>query len=88
MGGDIVRGIVAGLQPDQEAGTFKSVPDMRLYPPTGLNIKAPDSANWHILKLPNPVPADNKNIQVQINNSYGGGADLKVMFNILAPAIR
>src|SRR5690606_17601378 len=33
LGGDIDRGMIAGLEPDQEAGQFGIVPNMRLYPP-------------------------------------------------------
>lgn len=88
LGGNIDRGIIEGLEPDQEAGAFKSVPDMRLYPPTGLNIRDPNPANWHILELPGPVPVNNKNIQVKINDAYQGGADLNLMFELLAPAIQ
>ncbi|MHC4269818.1 MAG: putative adhesin [Planctomycetota bacterium] len=87
LGGDIDRGFIRGLVPDQEAGPFKNIPDMRLYPPNGLNIRRPNPANWHVLELPNRVPVDNKNIQVQINGLYRGGADLKVLFKLLAPAI-
>jgi hypothetical protein len=88
LGGQIDRGIVAGLDPDQEAGPFKSVPDMRLFPPTGLHIKRPDLTRWHVLQLPAPVPFDGKNLQVQIDTRYPGGASLKTLFKLLEPAIQ
>jgi len=88
LGGDIDRGIIVGLEPDQEAGPFRTIPDMRLFPPTGLHIRTPNPATWHILELPGVVPVDNKNIQVRINNAYPGGGSLKIMFDLLAPAIR
>jgi hypothetical protein len=87
LGGDIDRGIITGLDPDQEAGPFKSVPNMRLFPPTGLNIRAPDATNWHVIKLPCAVPADNKNLQVQIASTHGGGGSLETLLSLLEPAI-
>ncbi len=88
LGGDIDRGIVSGLTPDQEAGQFQNIPCMRLYPPHGLNIRAPNSATWHVIKLPAAVPVDDKNIQVQIQTGYGGGGNLTTLFKLLDPAIR
>lgn len=90
FGGELDQGKVAGIEPDQEAGPFMTVPDMRLYPPTDppLHIRTPDLGKWNVLRLPAPVPVDDKNIQVQIDDAYGGGADLKIMFEILEPAIR
>ena len=62
---------------------------MRLFPPTGLNIRTPaNQANWHVVKLPAPVPADNKNLQIQIDPAYAGGADLKTILSFLDPALR
>ena len=88
LGGSIDRGFVTGLEPDQEAGPFKSVPDMRLFPPTGLNIRTPSLSNWHVLKLPCRIPVDRKNIQIQIDPAYPGGASLSVLFSYLDAAIR
>jgi hypothetical protein len=88
LGGDIDRGIIAGLRPDQEAGPHRNIPDMRLYPPHGLHIRQPNPATWQVVTLPAPVPSGNKNLQVQINDQYGGGASLSVMFQLLMPAIR
>ncbi len=87
LGGDIDRGIIAGLEPDQEAGPFKTVPDMRLFPPSGLHIRRPDPRRWHVLHLPGLIPVDDKNIQVQIKPHYQGGASLSVLLKLLAPAI-
>jgi hypothetical protein len=89
FGGDLDRGIIKGVEPDQEAGPFKTVPNMRLFPPTGLNIRTPTNmGKWHIIKLPQRVPADNKNIQIQIDPAYPGGADLKTILTYLDPALR
>jgi hypothetical protein len=89
LGGDLDRGIVQGMSPDQEAGPFKSVPNMRLFPPTGLTIKTPSNpGKWHIVKLPQRVPVDNKNLQIQIDSAYPGGADLKTILSFLEPALR
>ncbi|MEY3172304.1 MAG: hypothetical protein RLZZ436_217 [Planctomycetota bacterium] len=85
LGGDIDRGSIAGLEPDQEAGPFHSIPDMTLTPPVGLNIRTPDPATWHCLRLPCPLPFDNKNIQVTISAGYE--ADLSDLFEYLAPVI-
>jgi len=80
FGGDLDRGIIKGVEPDQEAGPFKTVPNMRLFPPTGLNIRTPTNmGKWHIIKLPQRVPSDNKNLQIQIDPAYPGGADLKTI---------
>ncbi|HOY49863.1 MAG TPA: hypothetical protein PL185_08935 [Flavobacteriales bacterium] len=87
LGGDIDRGIVSGLDPDQEAGPFSTVPNMRLYPPAGLLIRTPDARTWNVVDLPGPVPHDNKNLQVRIANQYGGGGDLKTLLDMLRPAI-
>lgn len=87
LGGDIDRGLVSGLEPDQVGNEFTHVPDMRLFPPTGLHIKRPDPNTWHVLELPGPVPVDEKNIQVKINPAFGGGGSLSVLFDVLRPAI-
>jgi len=87
LGGDIDRGIVTGLEPDQEGRPFSSIPDMRLYPPKGLNIRTPNAATWQVVNLPDAVPNANKNLQIQIKNQYEGGASLSVMFDLLKPAI-
>jgi len=87
LGGEIDRGIVTGYKPDQEGGPFSSIPDMRLYPPAGLNIKEPDLATWAVVNLPGAVPNSSKNLQIKINSKYGGGASLSVMFDLLKPAI-
>lgn len=88
LGGDIDRGLIAGLEPDQEASQFGIIPNMRLYPPDGLTIKRPNPANWHVLDLPAVVPADGKNLQVRISDQYPGGGNLEVLFKLLDPAIR
>lgn len=89
FGGDLDRGIINGVTCDQEAGPFMNVPNMRLFPPTGLHIKKPaNSAAWHIVKLPQRVPVDNKNLQIQIDPAYPGGADLKTILTYLDPALR
>ena len=72
LGGEIDRGIVSGHKPDQEGGPFSSIPDMRLYPPAGLNIKEPDLANWQVVNLPGAVPNSSKNLQIKIKSKYGG----------------
>jgi len=87
LGGDIDRGIITGLVPDQEASPFGSIPDMRLYPPHGLRIRTPDPASWQVVHLPDPVPRNNKNLQIQIKDGFGGGASLSVMIDFLRPAI-
>lgn len=87
LGGDIDRGIITGLRPDQEAGPLRNIPDMRLYPPDGLHIRRPHPGTWEVVTLPAPVPSGNKNLQVQIKGHFGGGASLSVMFEHLAPAI-
>ena len=88
LGGDIDRGLVSGLTPDQKNGPFNSIPNNRLYPPTGLHIKAPDPTTWDVVKLPNPIPINNKNLQIQIDAQYADGADLATIFTYLEPAIR
>lgn len=89
LGGDIDRGIIDGLEPDQQAGPFSRIPDMRLFPPTGLTIRAPDPATWQVIKIPdNPVQAGNKNLQIQIANGFAGGGSLSQIFTYLQPAIR
>jgi hypothetical protein len=55
LGGDLDRGIITGLEPDQETGPHVQAPDMRLYPPHGLNIRQPDLARWHVIELPKPI---------------------------------
>ena len=86
LGGDIDRGLIAGLEPDQEASELQRVPDMRLYPPDGLTIKRP-GPGWHVVKLPGAIPNDQKNVQIQIDDAYPGGASLSVMFDYLKVAI-
>jgi len=86
LGGDIDRGMVAGLEPDQEAGPFSTVPNMRLYPPAGLNIRVPGS-NWNTVELRSAVPNSTKNLQVKIASAYPGGGDLKTILKMLNPAI-
>jgi hypothetical protein len=90
LGGGIDRGRVIGLEPDQEGGPFSTIPNMRLYPPTGLNIRRPDPSSWRVLELPCAIPADDKNIQIQIqiHRKYGRGGDLETLFKLLQPAIR
>ncbi|MFO8173206.1 MAG: hypothetical protein R6T96_02915 [Longimicrobiales bacterium] len=89
FGGDLDRGIITNVEPDQEAGPFSSVPNMRLFPPTGLHIRAPaNMANWHVVKLPQRVPADHRNLQIQVDPAYPGGADLKTILAFLDPALR
>ncbi|HEX5127439.1 MAG TPA: hypothetical protein VFW00_11915 [Rhodocyclaceae bacterium] len=87
LGGDIDRGIITGLEPDQEAGPHVQAPDMRLYPPHGLNIRQPDMSKWHVIKLPAAIPVDDKNIQIQIDNKCGGGGSLAVMLKLLQNVI-
>lgn len=83
LGGNIDRGLITGLEPDQESGPFSTVPNMRLYPPTGLNIRTPDN-NWNLVELGSgAVPAGNKNVQVKIAAAYPGGADLKTILALL-----
>ena len=87
LGGDIDRGLVSGLVPDQESGPFSTVPNMRLYPPTGLNIRTPGN-NWDIIELgSSAIPISSKNLQVKIAAKYPGGADLKVILKYLQNAI-
>jgi hypothetical protein len=87
LGGDIDRGIVSGLTPDQEGGPFSTVPNMRLYPPAGLNIRMPEAKTWDVIELPNALPSRNKNLQIRIASQYGGGADLKTILTLLQPAL-
>jgi len=87
LGGDIDRGIVNGLVPDQVNGPYNSIPNNRLYPPHGLNIRKPDTRNWIVVNLPDPVPNTTKNIQIRIKDRFGGGADLETMFGLLQPVI-
>jgi len=89
FGGDLDRGIIDGVTCDQEAGPFMKVPNMRIFPATGLNIKPPaNPSNWHVIKLPRRVPVDNRNLQIQIDPAYPGGADLKTILALLEPALR
>lgn len=87
LGGDIDRGLVSALKPDQEGGPWSTVPNMRLYPPTGLHIRTPDSATWDLIELPGVVHNRTKNLQVRIGANYGGGGDLKTILDILQPAM-
>jgi len=88
LGGDIDRGLVSGVIPDQKNGPFNRIPNNRLYPPTGLNIKNPDPMLWDVVRLPAPVPINNKNLQIQIQDEYRDGADLETIFSFLEPVIR
>ncbi len=88
LGGNLDRGMIDGLEPDQQAEQFAIIPNMRLFPPEGLNIKRPNAANWNVIDLPDTVPADSKNLQVRISNEYSDGGNLEELFQILAPAIR
>lgn len=87
FGGDLDRGMIKGVSVDQEAGPFKQVPDMKLFPPFDppLNIRTPDPRRWHVVKLPAPVPTDDKNLQIQIKKGYA--ATLSDLFRYLRPAI-
>jgi hypothetical protein len=87
LGGDIDRGIVTGLEPDQEAGPYSTIPDMRLFPPHGLTIKRPNPATWQVVRIPDPVPSNSNNLQIQIKNGFSGGATISVMLDYLRPAI-
>ena len=88
FGGDLDRGMISGVSVDQQAGPFKNVPDMKLFPPFGppLHIRTPDLSRWHVLKLPAAVPTDDKNLQIQIQRDYDG-ATLSDLFSCLEPAI-
>jgi len=87
LGGDIDRGLVSGLVPDQESGPFSTVPNMRLYPPHGLNIRTPGNS-WNVAELGiGVVPSGNRNLQVKIAAAYPGGADLKTILQHLNVAI-
>src|SRR5688572_19204320 len=79
LGGDIDRGLVTTLEPDQVGGAYSTVPNMRLYPPHGLHIRRPDLSAWEVLDIPGVVPTSNKNLQVRIDNNFGGGGDLKTL---------
>ena len=85
LGGDIDRGIVGNLEPDQVGGAWSTVPNMILYAPTGLHIRRPDMAKWDVIDLPCAVPNNNKNLQVRMANGYRG--DLKTILEILRPAM-
>lgn len=87
LGGDIDRGIVSGLVPDQEGGPYASVPNMRLYPPDGLYIRVPNSANWDVIELPAAVAKKDKNLQVKIRAGHPDGIDLKSILVQLSPAM-
>lgn len=87
LGGDIDRGLVGTLVPDQVGGPFSTVPNMILYPPTGLHIRRPDLATWDVIDLPGAVPNNNKNLQVRISTQYPGGGDLKTILDLLQPAM-
>lgn len=88
FGGDLDRGMLAGVSVDQEAAPFKNVPDMKLFPPYDppLHIRIPDLSRWHVVKLPAAIPTDNKNLQIQIQRGYDG-ATLSELFPHLEPAI-
>lgn len=88
LGGDIDQGQVSGLVPDQKNGPFNRIPNNRLYPPSGLNIRTPNPTTWDVVRLPDPIPINNKNLQIQIHNQYGDGADLATIFTYLEPVIR
>ena len=88
LGGDIDQGLVSGLMPDQKNEPFNRIPNNRLYPPKGLNIRTPNPAAWDVVKLPDPIPNSNKNLQIQIRDQYEAGADLSTIFSYLEPTIR
>ena len=79
LGGDLDRGIVNGMEPDQEGGAHTTVPNMRLFPPINpsLNIRTPPGS-WRVLKLKDDktLPPETANLQVQIDNSLANGLDL------------
>lgn len=87
LGGDIDQGKIDGLEPDQVGEEYTHVPDMRLFPPTGLQIQPPDPARWHVLDLPTAVPKDNMNLQVRIDSRFKAGGPLSELFEALKPAI-
>ena len=86
LGGDIDRGRVAGLEPDQEDGAFCTTPNMRLYPPHGLHIRKP-SGNWHTLTYNSAVPSDDKNIQLTIQDRFKDGVTLEKLIEYLDSAL-
>ncbi|MGF1476143.1 MAG: putative adhesin [Geminicoccaceae bacterium] len=84
----IDTGVVEGhVEPEQEGGPFSSVPDMRLFPPHGLHLATPNLAKWHVIEAGDPVPQDNRNIQVRMPSKFGGGGTLSQLFTYLKPAI-
>jgi hypothetical protein len=93
FGGDLDRGIIAGVRPDQEVGPSHQAPNMKLYPPTGLHIRSPNRQTWQVIKL-RPgikVPRNNMNLQIRIDASVGEqtGYTLDHMIdNFLRPAIQ
>lgn len=88
LGGDIDRGMVAGLQPDQTGGPFSTVPNMRLYPPHGLNIRTPDATKWDVVELSAAkIPAGDRNLQVKIADAHPGGKNLSEVLTELKHAI-
>ncbi|UTM59062.1 hypothetical protein L4174_020330 [Photobacterium sp. CCB-ST2H9] len=87
FGGELDQGRIKGLEPEQEAKQYTHIPNMRLYPPEGLNIRAPNSTTWHQIKYNDPVPADDLNIQVTVDSVYSDGVNLTTLFEYLSPAI-
>jgi hypothetical protein len=87
LGGDIDRGIVSGLEPDQVGAPFATIPNMRLYPPHGLNIRVPDLRTWNVIKLPQACPADSKNLQVRISDRYPAGYSLEEILDMIEAAL-
>jgi hypothetical protein len=80
------------IDESQTQREFSSVPDYRLYPPTGLNIKTPDlTRDWHVIHVPftqnTSCPADARNIQVIARGGAKKGLPLSLLFNILRPAV-
>ncbi|WP_378183813.1 putative adhesin [Aquimarina sp. SS2-1] len=88
LGGNIDRGNVAGLIPDQEASPYSTIPNMRLYPPDGLMIQAPDQNTWNVVDIPTGIiPRDDKNLQIHVADYYNDGMNLKELFDVLDQAL-
>lgn len=90
LGGDLDVGNGAGHTPDQFGGPFSSVPNMRLYEPTGLNIITPSLAYdvTHIGAGTPPVHPT-RHLQVQLSfGSYPNGLTLAELFIELDEVVR
>jgi hypothetical protein len=87
LGGSLDRGVTTGLIPDQTGSAYSSVPNMRLYPPTGLNIMQPPLSTWTILELPGYAPGNDKNLQVRISYTKPNGMSLSEIFASLSAAL-